>query len=598
MLTAPKEPLANARYRRELLAAAAANVPLQHDIWLRCARDYVWFVDTFGWTYAIKEHADCPHRPFVLWEFQEDAARSLLGSIGKKDRLIEKSRDMGATWVCLSVFLWRWMFRKGQAFLIGSRKQDYVDAPGDPTCLFWKMDYFLEKLPGWLRPNMTRTAMHLENLDSKCTIDGESTNDDFARGGRYVSIMLDEFPAVDNGHDILAATRDATNNRIFNGTPQGAAGAYYDTRVKMEISNPDQILRMHWSVHPVKSRGLYTTQDGLDGGKLEIRDVGYAFPAGFHFIQDGKLRSPWYDDECARAASPQEIAQELDIDYAASGWQFFEAKLLKSLAEKYVRKPLHVGELSFNPDGTRPSWLSQPGARLQLWISPDELGKIPRGREFVIGCDVATGKGGEKSSNSVASVVDRVTGEKVAQFHTNQLSPPEFTTYVLALCHWFNDAFLIWEENGPGGEFTKQVRDLKYSHVFYRETDELWVTRKKTAKPGWYSSKESKRVLLSDYAKALISGAFVNRCEAALKECGEYVHQPNGTIEHSRAKSTIDPTASGENHGDMVIADALANRGRTDMPSLAKEVEQTAPPGSYLERRLEAQKARNRKDLY
>lgn len=598
MLPAPKNPTLNTIYRRRLLEAAAGNVELQRDIWARASRDYVWFVDTFGWTYSPKDYPDCPNRPFILWDYQEEAAMSLNASMGKTDRLIEKSRDMGATWVCLSVFLWRWMFRKGQAFLIGSRKEDLVDASGDPTCLFWKMDYLIEKLPGWLQPNILRTSMHLENLDSKSCIDGESTNQDFARGGRYAAILLDEFPAVDNGHDILAATRDATKTRIFNGTPQGASGAYYDTRVKMEQNDAGQIIRMHWSKHPEKSVGLYSTHGNLDGGRLEILDKKHSFPIDYKFVQDGKLRSPWYDDQCARAASPQEIAQELDIDYASSGWQFFEAKLLKTLAEKYSRRPLHEGELTFNPDSTHPEWMSQSGARMQLWINPDENGKIPKGREYVVGCDVATGKGGEKSSNSVASVVDRMTGEKVAQFHTNQLSPPDFTAYSLAICRWFNDAFLIWEENGPGGEFTKQVRDLKYRNIFYRDADEMGFQRKKTSKPGWYSGRETKRVLLSDYAKALISGAFINRCEAAIKECGEYVHQPNGTIEHSRSKNTIDPTASGENHGDMVIADALANRGRTELPVLLKEDPKAPPPGSFLARQQLAAKKRNRKDLY
>jgi hypothetical protein len=40
---------------------------------------------------------------------------------------MEKSREMGATYVSLGVILWYWRFVPGSNFLLGSRKQDYVD---------------------------------------------------------------------------------------------------------------------------------------------------------------------------------------------------------------------------------------------------------------------------------------------------------------------------------------------------------------------------------------------------------------------------------------------------------------------------------------
>jgi hypothetical protein len=179
----------------------------------------------------------------------------------------------------------------------------------------------------------------------------------------------------------------------------------------------------------------------------------------------------------------------------------------------------------------------------------------------------------------------------VAQLTTNEMNPWQFAVYVVAMCHWFKGAFLIWEENGPGGEFGKQVRELGYRNVFYRE-DEKAFNRKKTSKAGWYSTKDSKKLLLSDYSKALIENKYVNRCREALNECAEYIHEPNGAITHARSASTIDPTASGENHGDMVIADALANRGMMDIPKVEPTNEAIAPPGSFLARRLDVQQKR------
>lgn len=606
MKKVPKNPRANIVYRRELVQACSEDDDFKNAVWLRCSRDPVFFVDSMCWTYSPKEYDTAPNRPFVLWDYQEDAVHKINAAIGKNDLLIEKSRDMGASWLCLTVFVWRWMFFERQSFLMGSRKQELVDKSGDPKSLFWKIDYILDNLPTWMAPRYTRTSMHFHNEENGSTIDGESTNDDFARGDRRTAILLDEFPAViDNGHNILAATRDATNCRIFNGTPQGSSGAYYDTRQVIAAKFPDRLLRMHWTMHPLKKRGLYGTHENLPNAQRVIFDKSYKFTADYHFIPDGKVRSPWYDEQCLRAAHPQEIAQELDIDYAASGWQFFDGKAIADLIREMARPPVYTGEISFEAKGTEPRFDVAPNGRLKVWCGLDGQGD-PEKAEYVVGCDIATGKGGEMSSNSVASVANRKTGQKVAQFTANTIDPYDFATYAEAICYLFKDktgdpALLIWEENGPGMQFSKRVREDGFRKVFMRESETDFY-RKKTKKAGWYSTADTKRILLSDYQEALTSRSFWNPCEEAIRECGDYVHVPGGGIEHSRSKNNLNPTASGESHGDMVIADALCVRGIKDRGGVesekADESTLTCPPGSYAFRRREWEKSQKKTNRY
>ena len=604
MKSAPKDPKQNAAFRRAIIERANKDVAFQEDIWIRCSRDYTFWMDTFAFTYSPKEYPNAPNRPFVLWNYQEDAAYRILNSLGKNDVLIEKSRDMGATWVLLSVYTWRFIFYPRQSFLLGSRKQEYVDKAGDPKSLFWKVMFLLENMPGWLQPNWNKTALHLDNLDNNSTIDGESTNEDFARGDRRTGIGLDEFPAVENGYSILNATRDATKSRVLNGTPQGAAGAYYDTRKKLEQTHPDRIIRMHWSMHPEKQVGLYTTMSGEEGAPLKIIDENYRFPAGYKFILDGKLRSPWYDSECDRAATPLEIAQELDIDYAASGCQFFPAKEIERLEKLHARKPLHEGELSYIGDGEKPRFMPMKGGRLKLWFEPlvngnvDLNGKPPPDRKFTIGCDIATGKGGEMSSNSVATVCDALTGDVVAMFWSNSIFPSEFAKYTIGLARWFNNAILNWERNGPGNEFTSQVKQTDYRNVYYSEQDESKFEKKKTRQPGWHATKDSKRILLSEFQAAVIGGKFVNPCIESYKEYGEYVHHPNGEISHARSKSSQDPSAIGENHGDHVISQALAYRAMNDVPKVERDSTFQPPPASYQYRRNSWEKRHRKGTLF
>lgn len=59
-----------------------------------------FFLNGFGWTYDPRRHPFAK-LPFILYSFQVKAMADLLDVIAKEDLLIEKSRDMGASWLCL-----------------------------------------------------------------------------------------------------------------------------------------------------------------------------------------------------------------------------------------------------------------------------------------------------------------------------------------------------------------------------------------------------------------------------------------------------------------------------------------------------------------
>ena len=355
---------------------------------------------------------------------------------------------------------------------------------------------------------------------------------------------------------------------------------------------------LHWSEHPEKRRGLYHSIDGV----LHIVDEEYRFPPDYPFIMDGKLRSPWYDRECQRHPIPALIAQELDIDYGGSGFPFFNANSLDRHAREFGCDPYHIGEIDFSTEDYEPTWRELPGGRLKLWLHPTIDGVPSGARNYVIGCDVATGTGGEQSSNSVTSVLDMDTGEKVAEFASNSVSPHQFADIVIAMRKWFHgpsgDAFVVWEANGAGSQFGKHFMQKSPHRVFYREHEQV-ISGKKTKVPGWWSARDSKRMLLGEYAKAIEQMRFINHSRPALEEALHYIYLPSGAIEHDRAQATLDPTAAGENHGDRVIADAVAWRAARDAPSTAEPTGRRTPPyGSMAwrdqQREMEQRKRKDR----
>lgn len=312
----PKNPGLNLAYRRKVIEDADGSPSVQAALRNACKADLLFWVNTFLWTYDPRKSAS-PHLPFVTWPFQDRTLLTLQECRGNEDVLIEKSRDMGASWMCLVAFLHAWQFMEGQAFAIISRNQDLVDKPGDADCLYWKLDYLLKHQPRWLLPNFERLRLHLENVENGSTIDGFSTTGNVLRGGRRTAALVDEFAAFEpaDGYAALAATQHATRSRIFNSTPQGAAGAFYEmaqSGIRKE--------RLHWTLHPEKIAGLY-------------------------YDDRGKARSTWYDNECQRTPIPALIAQELDIDYAGSASMFFDALLIEKLIALDSRPPYHEGRL-------------------------------------------------------------------------------------------------------------------------------------------------------------------------------------------------------------------------------------------------------------
>jgi hypothetical protein len=239
----------------------------------------------------------------------------------------------------------------------------------------------------------------------------------------------------------------------------------------------------------------------------------------------------------------------------------------------YGCNPFKTGELNFD-DQYQAAWTEQEGGRLSLWLLLTVDGGPPHNYDYVIGCDVATGIGGEWSTNSVASVVNRATGEKVAEFCANTLYPDRFADYVIAMRKWFygpsGDAFVIWEMNGPGLQFGRHFTQHSPGRLYYKRDDKT-PGSKISKTPGWFSTREQKRILLGEYGKAVERGSFINHSIEALQEMFHYVYFPDGSVDHDRSKTTLDPTSAGENHGDRVIADATAWRVIGNVPTKEKE---------------------------
>ena len=574
----PTDMVENLKFRAWIHRKITENREYTQYFWDACAADPLFYICTFGYTHDARAE---PFKklPFILYDFQKEAFMEIIGAINHHDLLIAKSRDMGASWMCVLAFEWMWHFASklmAPDFLMGSRVEDYVDKAGNPKALFQKLDFFHDNLPQWLMPpgyNRAehRRKMHMTNPYNGAVIDGESSTGKFARGDRRTAILLDEFAMVEQGHEVLSATGDATESRIFNSTPIGINNAYYDvyeTNIKKLI--------LHWRDHPRKNPGLYTT--AKDGRlKVLIRD---GYPKNYTPILDGKLRSPAYDYKESRS-SPREMAQEWNIDFRGSGQQFFNAAPIQDMTRKNVMPPLFTGDLDYDTITAEPIRFRRDvgGKRgsICLWRLLDSDGNIFRDKNRIsMGADVSAGTG---ASNSALCAYDSVTHEKVLEYANPYVRPEEFAKQAVAIATWLGGAYLIWENNGPGRSFGSRVQELHYGNIYLRKREEK-LSKKVTDIPGWASTREGKLDLMGEYRAAVEEGRCINRSRDAMEECLEYIYDPNGGVSHSRAANKEDASGAKFNHGDRVLADALAWRGVMERTKKPEKEKPTAPVGS------------------
>jgi phage terminase large subunit len=183
--------------------------------------------------------------------------------------LIEKSRDMGATWICCAFSVWLWLFEKGVSVGWGSRKKDLVHKIGDPDSIFEKLRMIIEALPGWMRPEGFDVKRHINDMkivnpETDATIIGES-GDDIGRGGRSTIYFKDESAHYERAEKIEAALSDNTNVQIDISSVNGSANVFYRRRMAGQDWHPGEkmdrgrtrIFVMDWRDHPNKTQEWY-----------------------------------------------------------------------------------------------------------------------------------------------------------------------------------------------------------------------------------------------------------------------------------------------------------------------------------------------------
>lgn len=611
----------NLRFRRDMLSKCQLGGE-EGKAWRRivtqaCAEDPLFFFNGMCWVYEPRprftpEGIRLPDQvPFIAWDHQIPAITEIYNNLGIKDIGLEKSRGEGASWIGVLLAMHSWIFRPLSAIGLVSRDENSVDDANDPDSLMWKCDFILKKLPDWLSGLPVKdfkrdvTKHVLRNLRNESTISGYSAVANVGSGGRKFFFLMDELAKFPRPNDeaAMASTQHVTECRFIVSTPLGNTGAYYDVMHAPSGENFAKVV-LDWKQNPTRNRGLY---NWIDGRAIAIDPINNPLPAKYDppneevlgligrlrrkgFRIEERDRSPWYDKECDRAAAtPQNIAQELDRDYGGSAHRVFGDKFFKESAQ-HLMPPTIEGDLDFKEESITDFMFNRmDGGPMKLWVPLDSR-DTPPVSTYAIGCDVAVGTGGSFSSNSTIVVVDVKKGEQVLEYALNTIPPINFADLAVAVARWFHGAYLAWEHNGPGSGFTKQVLSRNYDNI-YRRTSQSRLTKTKTKEAGWWTDERTKEIMIAELQRQVVKGGFIIRSRDMVVEAGQYVRE-GGKITNAIIKTSAEDS-KGASHGDRIIAACVAMQAVSDRPGIAiedTEAGKQAIAGTMAERMQEYEK--------
>ena len=240
------------------------------------------FISDWGMTFDPKQvERHLPSMiPFILFPRQVEWVDAVVAHWRNQSPLLtEKTRQMGFSWLSVATACTLCLFHDGLSVGFGSRKEEYVDRIGEPKSLFHKARTFMSGLPpefrgGW---NPKDHAPHMRIIfPSTGSIIGGEAGDNIGRGNTTSIYFVDEAAFLERPQLVEASLSQTTNCRVDISTPNGMSNPFAEKRFS---------------------------------GKIDVFT--------FHWRDDPRKDQAWYDKQVAEL-DPVTVAQEIDIDYAAS----------------------------------------------------------------------------------------------------------------------------------------------------------------------------------------------------------------------------------------------------------------------------------------
>jgi hypothetical protein len=230
----------------------------------RYYRENPWdFISDWGVTFDPRNaDIDRPtYIPFILTPKQIEWIKWVLARWRTRTNGVnEKSRDMGVTWLAVSLSCTLCMFRRGVVIGFGSRKAEYVDEIGTMKPILPKARMFMRYVPEEFRGNWIEwrdaPSFRITFPDTGSIITGEA-GDSIGRGDRTSIYFVDEAAHLPRPQLTEAALSATTNCRIDMSSVNGMNNPFAQKRWNW---NDERVFIFDWRDDPRKDDAWYAAQ--------------------------------------------------------------------------------------------------------------------------------------------------------------------------------------------------------------------------------------------------------------------------------------------------------------------------------------------------
>ena len=256
----------------QMVAAAVERTASErHDERLeaeKCQKDLIFWLENF----VHIENPKAPpgvdkDLPFKLWPKQKRIARFLLSGYVKADkRLLNKAREIGATWLASAILYWLWWKDPGFSALCLSAVERKVDDKTSKS-IFGKLQYIHDHLPKHLQGKLRYRYLYFENMANKAVIVGAATSKTVGRSERYAIVLSDEWAHVERRFQqpIRVALETVARSWWKITTPNGRGEEFHTDWLR---SSKEQKLQLDWRTNPERTQGWFDGTLDTNGGDL------------------------------------------------------------------------------------------------------------------------------------------------------------------------------------------------------------------------------------------------------------------------------------------------------------------------------------------
>jgi len=421
------------------------------------------------------------------------------------DVVFGKPRQIGSSTFIAAYLFWKWL-SSGTPINVAILSKDWDST----THIFSMWKTFYQNLPEPLQfPLEIDNHKQMKLRDSGAIVRAISSKKTGAlRSYTQNYVHLSELAFTDNAEEVKSTAYAALNGNqlIIESTAN-----YFNDVVHQSIMKSQRgEAKLNYTFFSWLDHKEYKTEIPTEGFQLTAEEIEYRVRLSNKGMSATLEQMAWRRTQIEKhglAKFQREFPVDLEEAYAQQGNSYFTADDLINLVILKVDNAEHLTHLATEP-----------------------------GEVYAIGCDVASGRGGDYST---IVVLHKRSMSIAATYHSNTIGTEMFARIIQEYSTRYNNALVLVESNNWGLPVLNELRHLGFMKFWKDDKGNDWTTSSKT-----------KLTMFEELRSAISQGIITEMDNIMLGEIRSYVLDSKGLAPHVPANLP--------HHGDLIIGLALA----------------------------------------